>query len=249
LVEIQLRNFVIWVSVNFVPPPPIKKLDPFLRFDFPLLVPKLLVKAGDRDLDAEKKHIEARKKRKLNKEAKEKDSTANPAADTATSAAPTPAATNMPPPSTPSEVSTPTTKRKKGDKDGKVAHFSEEAQHRASTSTAQFFTGNLGKKYSWLQKGPASSPGTPSRPRLTAGAGMSDRLAAQNAAKSTVGTPTTPAAPKEDPALESKKSYKKLGLLREPTGVQLKDLIGVLERQGKERRALMRVYSRLTKEK
>jgi hypothetical protein len=212
----------------------------------------MLIKFGDSDLDAERKRLEARKKRKLDKEAREKsgENTAKGTNAAATPTGATPAASgSMPPPaSTPGEVGTPTggTKRKKGEKGGKQAHFSDIAQHRAATSTAQMFTGNLAKKYSWMTGG-ASGASTPARGGLATGAGIADRLAAQNAARKE-GTTTAPAAPQEDPGLESKLRYKRLGLLEETPSITLKDLLGVLERSGKEKRALMRGYAKLGSE-
>ena len=84
---------------------------------------------------------------------------------------------------------------------------------------------------------------------LSTGAGMSDRLVAQSTVKKESTPSSTPTTSKEDPALDSKKTYKKLGLINEPPGVQLKDLLGVLERNGKEKKALLRGYAKLDKEK
>jgi hypothetical protein len=211
----------------------------------------MLIQFGDSDLDAERKRVEARKKRKLDKDAKEKTgetiTTVETAAPTAGS---TPATTSMPPPATTPGTSTPTggTKRKKGEKGGKQAHFSDIAQHRAATSTAQLFTGGMAKKYSWMTSGTSSGATTPLRGGLSTGAGMADRLAAQTAAKKDANALAT-AAPREDPGLASKKSYKKLGLLKEVPFITLKDVLGVLERSGKEKRVLVRGYAKLDQEK
>jgi hypothetical protein len=237
-------------AAQALPSPPLRESsEPKPTVRYPPAIPRLLVQLGDEDLEAERKRIAARKKRKEAKEAQEKEGggpVAAPDASTPATAAATPVASTMPPPpTTPSEAGTPTgIKRKKGDKGGKQSHISDLAQHAAATSTAKYFAGGaaLAKKYSWLSGGGGAAPSTPSR-GLSTGAGMSDRLAAQNAKKET--SSTSVSDPKEDPALDSKQVYKRLGLLKEAPGVQMMDVLGVLERSGKEKKALLRGYQRL----
>jgi Transcription initiation factor TFIID component TAF4 family len=231
-----------------LPSPPERESELLPTVRFPSAIPKLLIKLGDDDLEAERKRIEARKRRKAEKDGREKQPISAVAAESSPATATTPAASSMPPPSiAPSEAGTPGAgvKRKKGEKAGKL-HFSDQAQRQAATSTAQLFVGGMGKKYSWLTAG-ASAPGTP-KGGLSTGAGMSDRLVAQSTTKKEP-TAATPTGPKGDPDLESQNSYKKLGLLKEPPGVQLRDVLGVLERQGTEKKALLRGYAKLDKEK
>lgn len=59
-----------------------------------------------------------------------------------------------------------------------------------------------------------------------------------------------PAQPQEDAGLRSKEYYKKLGLWREDgvngRGVQIRDWITVLERDGVEKKTLAKCYARLS---
>lgn len=139
---------------------------------------------------------------------------------------------------------TPKLSKKERDKAAKV-NQTDEALRAQANETANLALAGLGggkKKYSWMTSG-ASTPVS----GLRAGAGQRNRLA-EKATGNKSGS-TTPALPKEDPALTSSKKFQQLGTFKESAGLELRDIVGVLERDGKAKKSLLRSYTKLGTEK
>ena len=129
---------------------------------------------------------------------------------------------------------------KKGGKagDGKKAAQSkatEAQQHAATTKTMNMalgLSGTMGKKLSWMTKGADTGPSNPFLPKSNTSA-QNSKAAASNA--SGIGS-----------SLPRNRNF---GDFREDketgAGIQLRDVISVLEHDGKEKRALQRAYGRL----
>ncbi|KAF2673570.1 hypothetical protein BT63DRAFT_421709 [Microthyrium microscopicum] len=212
-------------------PPPEPEVAPVPTIRYPPRLPIVLRELGTASLAQERKRVEARKKRQLQQAKKDQDS-----------AMETDDATESPNPGTPNSASTPSVvepkitkkEREKLNKDKQT----EEVLRQQANQTAALALGGLGggKKYSWLTPGARSGGGG-------TGAGQRDKLA-----KKALGIKkekAAPPAPTEDPALASKKSYQSVGLLKETPGIQLRDILNVIEREAKESRVLLRGYSRL----
>jgi hypothetical protein len=204
-------------------------------------VPTLLLDLGNSELDQERKRLDARKKRQVAKEKKEQEaSMATPeenvdspaAVNTPTSAKDIPA---------PSEL-----KMSKKERERQAnANQTEEVLRQQANQTAALALGGFGssKKYSWL-----TSRNSNSGSSLATGAGQRERLAHQ-ATGAKKQAPAKLVAPTEDPGLASKKTYQQLGLWKEAPSLELRDMVNVLERDVKEKRALLRGYQRLANEK
>jgi hypothetical protein len=135
----------------------------------------------------------------------------------------------------------------------KKSAVNEEVQRKQANATANMALGGGGKKYSWLSGGSKASSGG-----LTAGAGMGRGVGTTPKSGSAPGTPgpagkavtgTAANTQAEDAALRSRELWKKLGEWKEDgergKGVQIRDLVCVLERDGLEKRTLARCYNRL----
>jgi hypothetical protein len=134
----------------------------------------------------------------------------------------------------------------------KKSAVNEEVQRKQANATANMALGGGGKKYSWLTaKGGAASG-------LSAGAGMGRGVGTtpKSSAPSTPGPSTTAnaatekkAVAVEEPGLRAKDVAGRLGTWREDgqegRGVQIRDLVGVLERDGLEKKTLARCLARL----
>ncbi|PVH95563.1 hypothetical protein DM02DRAFT_600639 [Periconia macrospinosa] len=111
----------------------------------------------------------------------------------------------------------------------------DEVLHQAANVTASLALGKK-KKYSWMTSGSGSGAATPSR--------------LNTAAKGNSGT-TTPAPPTTDRALLARKRQF-LGGEMESTDmgkkIQLRDLVHVLENDGRERKTLAQIISRMRSE-
>jgi hypothetical protein len=209
------------------PPEPEQPLKPTVRF--PSRIPGLLHGLGNNELDLERKRLLARKKREDAKNKKE-EPTPDGIPDT---------------PDTAAADATPVTEvkisKKERERQAKASQ-TEEVLRKQANQTAHLALGKS-KKYSWL-----NAANTGGGPGLATGAGQRERLAKQSTGVKKSGT-STPVAPAEDPGLVSKKSFQQIGLLKETPGLQLRDMVNVLERDSKEKRALIRAYQRLNMEK
>lgn len=203
------------------PPPEQQSFMPSVRF--PSRIPGLLHNLANADLEHERKRLEKRKKRDAAKgnEASTPDGVATPESISAM----TPMA----------EVKITKKERERQAK----ASQTEDVLRKQANQTATLALGKS-KKYSWLTGG-----NTGGGAGLSTGAGQRERLAAQKISGIKKSEPSTPAAPKEEPGLVSKKSFQRLGLLKEVPGLCLRDLVNVLERDGKEKKSLVRAYQRL----
>jgi hypothetical protein len=200
-------------------------LKPTVRF--PSRVPGLLHGIGNAELEMERKRLLARKKREDAKN-KIEESAPDGLPDT--------------PDTTVAELTpVPEVKISKKERERQAkASQTEEVLRKQANQTAHLALGKS-KKYSWLNAASSGGGGG----GLAIGAGQRDKLAKQ--ATGAVKKPGTsaPAAPTEDPGLISQKSFRQVGLLKETPGLHLRDLVNVLERDSKEKKALVRAYQRL----
>lgn len=113
----------------------------------------------------------------------------------------------------------------------------DEAVHARANETAALALGGKKKKYSWMDMGKGGGGGSgKSTPRSNAGA-----------ATSVSGT-ATPVAAQQDVALKARKREFRGGDLEkgeEGVKIQLRDLVHVLELDGRERKALAQIISRM----
>jgi Transcription initiation factor TFIID component TAF4 family len=198
---------------------------PTIAFSSPL--PTLLQSIANADKEAEKKRLERRKKREKERQNSILSDTASPATATPTGPA-TPGA----------DVAVKITK-KQAAKESKQA-VTDEVQRKQANATAAMALGGMSRKYSWMTAAPKATSG------LQAGVGLG-RGGTPGSSK-TGGA--VAAQPQEDAGLRSKEYYKKLGLWREDgvngQGIQIRDWITVLERDGVEKKTLAKSYARLS---
>lgn len=192
----------------------------------------MLKKLGKEELEREKARLELRKKRKENKEKRNQEPT------TSSSEAPvngltTPEKTKPSTPTAPIEA-----KLSKKDRDKQAKNQTEEVLQRNANETANLQLGGFSSKYSWMNSAAKSSSS------ITTGAGMREKLAGTR-------KPSTskPVAEQENVGLEANHSYKQLGLLKEGHEILMRDFVNVLERDGKEKKSLVKGYARLGTEK
>jgi hypothetical protein len=113
----------------------------------------------------------------------------------------------------------------------------DELYHKQANATASMALGK--SKYAWMN---ASTP-VAAAPAIGTGAGYHARLSgAGSAAKKPDATSGPPGG---EAGLVSKDSYKKIGLLKEGPGVGLRDLVNMLERDGKEKKAILKGLTQL----
>jgi hypothetical protein len=198
---------------------------------YPSAVPALLRRKGEQALADEKARLERRKKRQ---EAKEKESQQGTPADTGSPAEVVVASdkTTSTPPPAPTEIKMTKKDREKQAKAGQT----DEVLQRNANETANMQLGSLKSKYSWM----TSSAAKPTS-GITAGAGMREKLAG----KTKVSSAVKPTQKQDNAGLESKNSYKRIGLLKDAPTILPTDFINILERDRKEKKSLMRAYARL----
>jgi hypothetical protein len=199
---------------------------PTIAFSSPL--PTLLQSIANSDKEAEKKRLERRKKREKERQNSTMSDIASPA--TATPGGPaTPGA----------DVAAIKITKKQAAKESKQA-ITEDVQRKQANSTAAMALGG-GKKYAWM---------TAAQPKPAAGLQAGVGLGRGGPPVSSRSGAAAPAQPQEDAGLRSKEYYKKLGLWREDgvsgQGVQIRDWITVLERDGVEKKTLAKCYARLS---
>jgi hypothetical protein len=215
------------------PPEPEPAHLPTVRY--PSQLPSVLQNIGRSEFEAEKLRLEKRKKRK---EAKEKESIDDTTpTESGVNGIATPEKSK---PSTPAPV--PEVKLTKKQREKDASNQTNEALQRSANETAAMQLGGFGAKYSWMNAASAAKPVG----GIVAGAGMREKLAGSRKPSTSA---AKPAQQQEDVGLESKHSYKQLGLLKEPPGVILQDYVSVLEHDGKQKKSLMRGYTRLGSEK
>lgn len=112
---------------------------------------------------------------------------------------------------------------------------------KQANQAAAMALGGGSKKYAWMTAATAAAPAA-----LGAGVG----LGRGSVSASRTGSGAVPTVPQVDAGMKSKETWKKLGEWREDgkggEGVQIRDFVGVLERDGFERRTLARCYGRLS---
>jgi hypothetical protein len=178
---------------------------------------------GAQDLAYEKARLERRKRRKDNKDGDGETSAITETADSpGLDIAPTPSG----------DVKLTKKERERQAKAGQT----EEVLQRNANETANMQLGGRSSKYSWMNAGPRAGGG------LTAGAGIKEKLASKS-------KPATPKPKEEDIGLDSRHSYRTLGLLKEVPGISLLDYLNVLEKSSKEKKTLVRGYARLGSER
>ncbi len=198
-------------------------------------LPPLLVHVGTSEVELEQARLSARKKRPAVREtgdgAAAIDGTASGAATPLSTAS---AAT------TPAAPTPPKLTKKERERQAKPVQ-TEEALRRQSNMTANMQLGGM-SKYKWLTAasgGAASGKGTAMS--MSPGTGLREKLAAGVLGKR-----------KEDKAKAEPVStdrFKTVGRLMEKPGIQLRDVVGVLELEGgKESKTLARGYTRLQRD-
>ena len=210
---------------------------------FPSPFPALLRNLGNTDLSAEKARLEARKRRKAEREARDKErqnSTAGvPSSSGDARASPSsavePSATATP--STPvdkdlkAEVAPVKLSKKEREKAAKASQTSEAAQRRDANATANMALGGVGKKYSWMTAASAA----PAAPAFGAGAGMGPGRSAGAAGPPVKGAAAAaPRESEEERGLRAGGAHRRGGLWSEAgpagRGVQVRDVVAALER-------------------
>jgi hypothetical protein len=169
----------------------------------------------------EKARLERRKRRKDNKDGGD-DSVKAEAESPAPDVAPNPSA----------DVKLTKKERERQAKAGQT----EEVLQRNANETANMQLGGRSSKYSWLNAGPRLGGG------LSAGAGIKEKLASKS-------KPATPKPKEEDIGLDSRHTYRTLGLLKEVPGISMLDYLNVLEKTGKEKKTLVRGFAKLGSER
>ena len=226
-------------SKGRLPTPPTEPSPPpqqTLRFSSPL--PSILHSVAQSDLAAEKARIEKRKRRLAS------GTGTSASADPGSSATPAPSAAGTEA-SGVAGADAPTKVTKKQMAAEKKSAANEEVQRKQANATANMALGGGGKKYSWLSGGSkASSSG------LAVGAGMGRGVGTtpKSSAPSTPGPGAVAQKTAEEPGLKEGR-WRKLGAWREDgregAGVQVRDLVAVLERDGLERKTLAKCLVRL----
>lgn len=193
---------------------------------------------AEKDRAAEQERIRKREARRKAAEAaaENDDGTGAGTADSAAGAA-TPAANDTP--------QQPKMTKKEQLKQQKEAKNASESQSSATTNqtAAMMALGKKGKKYSWMTGGQASMPTNrwqkPGGPGGSGGgSGSGSGGASTPVKKEGARTPTTGSAAEDQDA-----GMVKWGEWKEDKGVQLRDWVLVLERDGREKKALQRAMN------
>jgi hypothetical protein len=194
-------------------------------------LPGHLQTLGKRDLERERARLAARKKRAAEKERRERQGSAeSPAPNSPAAAVTTPSSTISKPATTEPKLT-----KKERERQAKAGQ-TDEVYHRQANATASMALGK--SKYSWMNAGSGAS----AAPAIGAGAGFSARLSGTQPAKRLDSTSGPSAG---DVGLVSKESYKKIGLLKEGSRVELRDIVNVIERDGREPKAILNGLRRL----
>jgi Transcription initiation factor TFIID component TAF4 family len=191
---------------------------------------------GTEELELEKARLERRKKRKEAKEKREQTLNVEEP-EVPTNGVATPDKSKPTTPIAAVEVKL----SKKEEKKQAAANQTSEALQRSANETANMQLGGFSSKYSWM-----TNSATKAGPSIATGAGLREKL---SSSRKPTAVQSKPDPKTENVGLESKHSYKQLGLLTEGPGILLRDFINVLDREGKEKKALMKGYSRLEQEK
>jgi len=226
-------------------PPTPPTSEPKETVQFPSPYPTVLRTSGEADQTAERARLEARKRRKKEKEARERDrqTSIDSSLDAAITSATADGAASTTPGTTPAATDiAPVVKmsKKEREKAAKEAKASESVMRAAANTTANLALGG-GKKYSWMTAAAASPT-----PSFGAGAGMGPAAgrgpgATKPNSNSAADTVAAASAKGNRNPLEEKMTstgaWKKVGELREDgasgRGVQVRDLVGVLEWGGR----------------
>jgi hypothetical protein len=128
--------------------------------------------------------------------------------------------------------------KKQAAKESKQA-ITEDVQRKQANITAAMALGG-GNRFAWM---------TAAQPKAAAGLQAGVGLGRGGPPASSRSGTVAPAQLQEDAGLRSKEYYKKLGLWREDgasgQGVQIRDWITALERDGVEKKTLAKCYARL----
>jgi hypothetical protein len=203
-----------------LPTPPTEPDAPLLpTIAYPSALPLLLRDIALADREAEKRRLERRKKRSKDRQSSIVDEVSSPAVGS-------PATPSADPP----KISKKELAKQKG------AQMSEDYMHKQANQTAALALGGGSKKYSWMTAAAAPAAST-----LAAGAG----LGRGSIPASRNGSGAVPTLSQEDAALRSKESWKQLGDFREDgprgRGVQMRDFITVVERDGLEKKTVTKL--------
>jgi hypothetical protein len=201
--------------------------------------PTLLVNLGTGEVELERARLSARKKRTANKEATDGTTGTDGTGSGAVTPLPTTSA-----PASPAVPTPPKLTKKERERQAKPVQ-TEEALRRQSNMTANMQLGGFSRKYQWLTAasgGAGGATGKGASSAMTPGTGLREKLAAGAMGRR-----------KDDKAKAEAAStdrFKTVGRLLEKPGIQLRDVVSVLELEGgKERKTLLKGYTRLEKEK
>jgi Transcription initiation factor TFIID component TAF4 family len=232
LIDIGAREDAVEIPGRLPTPPaePRAVLQPTIRFQARL--PPTIHGKGKHSLDRERTRLAARKKRMGEKERRDRQGSQgvaeSPAANSPSVS--TPRSTTVKPPA-PEKLT-----KKERERQAKAGQ-TDELYHKQANATASMALGK--SKYAWMNAGtPAAAA-----PAIGTGAGYHARLsgAGQTAKK----PDSTSGPPAGEAGLVAKDSYKKVGLLKEGSGVGMRDLVNVLEREGKENKAILKGLTHL----
>lgn len=192
-------------------------------------LPPLLLTVGAAEVDMEQARLAARRKRAARKEA-------NGAADATGSGAATPQPGSAP--ATPGPA-TPKLTKKEQQRQNKPVQ-TEEALRRQSNITANLQLGGFSSKYKWMTAASGGGAGGDPAMSMSPGTGLREKLAAGVLGK----RKDKEKLPKAEPVLTDR--FKTVGRLQEKPGIELRDIVGVMELEGgKEAKVLVRGYARL----
>lgn len=131
--------------------------------------------------------------------------------------------------------------KKQAAKESKQA-VTDEVQRKQANATAAMALGSMGRQYSWMSAAAPKASGG-----LQAGVGLGRGAGTPGSSKAGAAAPIQP---QEEAGLLSKEYYKRLGVWREDgtggKGIQIRDWITVLERDGMEKKTLTKAYARLS---
>ena len=225
-----------------LPTPPSSEAPTQQTISFKAEVPPILRSLGSLERQAEQKRIAARKKRQDKERLATADTTASPATPAAPGTPGTPGAAGAAAGAAQEVKMT----KKEREKQAKQLHQTEEIIRQQANNAAAMALGGK-SRYSWMTS--ASTPAAGSGFGTGVGAGRSTPVSRTT---SVVGVPQV--QKEEDRGLRSRDDWKTLGDFREDgpggKGVQLRDVVTVLERDGGiESRSLTKAYTQMRSEK
>ncbi|KAF2431444.1 hypothetical protein EJ08DRAFT_648961 [Tothia fuscella] len=121
------------------------------------------------------------------------------------------------------------------------ANLSEDYMARQANQAANMALGGGKSKYAWMNAAPAAAPAA-----LGAGVGLGRGVGNVNAASRAGSANIVPQVPQVDVGMRSKDTWKRLGEYKEGGGVQIRDFVAVLEREGHEKRTLQKCLARMS---